>query len=59
MLRVPRMYTINLVNFDNLEKGSFATLEAARDHARSLGFQSAIWLRQPGQEPLYICNINP
>jgi len=53
------MYTINLVNFDNLEKGSFATLEAARDHARSLGFQSAIWLRQPGQEPLYICNINP
>lgn len=53
-----KMYTVHMVNFD-MNKGSFATLEAAIEHAKELGFECSILVSEDGKRPLHICNIKP
>lgn len=53
-----KVYTVHMYNFD-INKGSFATVEAAIECAKSTGFQCAIWVSESGKRPLHVCNVNP
>jgi len=51
-------YTVHMVNF-GMNKGTFATAEAAIAHAKALGFECAILVNEPGKRPLHLCNVKP
>lgn len=51
-------YTVYMINFD-LNKGTFPTAEQAISQARQLGFECAIWVNEPGKQPLYLCTVRP
>lgn len=53
-----KTYTVYMVNFD-MTKGTFNTAQEAIDQARALGFECAIWVNEPGKEPLHLCNVKP
>jgi hypothetical protein len=50
-------YTVYMTNFD-IVKGTFSTAEEAINYAKTLGFECAIWVNQPGKSaPLHLCNV--
>jgi hypothetical protein len=51
-------YTVHMVNF-NMNKGTFNTAEQAIAQAKALGFECAIWVNEPGKQPLHLCNVKP
>lgn len=53
-----KSYTVHMVNF-GLNKGTFATVDEAIAHARALGFECAIWVNEPGRDPLHLCMVRP
>lgn len=53
-----KTYTVYMINF-GLDKGTFATLEEAINHAKSLGFECAIWVNEPQKRPLNLCVVKP
>jgi uncharacterized cupin superfamily protein len=53
-----KSYVVHMVNFD-MNKGTFATAEAAIAQARALGFECAIWVNEPGKRPMHLCNVKP
>ena len=52
-------YTVHMVHFDNLKKGTFKTAQEAIDQAKQLGFYCAIWVNEPGKRPLHLCDVKP
>lgn len=54
----PKYYSVYLVNF-NMTKGTFDTAEEAIAHAKSMGFECAIWVVEFGKDPLHLCTVKP
>ena len=46
------------INF-NMNKGTFPTVDEAIAKAKALGFECAIWVNEPGKDPLHLCNVKP
>jgi hypothetical protein len=53
-----KTYTVHMVNF-NMNKGTFPTVDEAIYQAKALGFECAIWVNEPGKDPLHLCNVKP
>lgn len=53
-----KSYTVYMINF-NMTKGTFATADEAIAQARSMGFECAIWVNEPGKDPLHLCTVRP
>jgi hypothetical protein len=51
-------YTVHMINF-NMNKGTFATVDEAIAQARNMGFECAIWVNEPGKDPLHLCTVRP
>lgn len=51
-------YTVHMINF-NMNKGTFDTAEKAISQAKELGFECAIWVKEPGKQPLHLCTVRP
>lgn len=52
-------YTVFMTNFGIL-KGTFVTAVEAINYAKTLGFECAVWVNQPGKTAaLHLCNVKP
>lgn len=51
-------YTVWMVNF-NIDKGTFTTLDEAVAHAKKLGFECAIWRKEPDKEYELVRTVKP
>ncbi len=51
-------YTVHMVNF-NMNKGTFPTVDEAIAQAKALGFECAIWVNEPGKDPLHCAMSSP
>ena len=53
-----KSYTVHMTNF-GLNKGTYDTAQEAIQAARKIGFECAIWVNEPGKDPLHLCNVKP
>jgi len=53
-----KQYTVYMTNF-GLNKGSFPTLEEAIAHAKALGFECSINVKEESKRPLHVCRVRP
>ena len=53
-----KTYTVYMVNF-NMNKGTFNTAQEAIDQAKVLGFECAIWVKEPGKDPVFLREVKP
>ena len=52
-------YSVYMINF-GMFKGTFATVEQAIAHARTLGFECSIVVNEPGrQDSMHLCTVKP
>jgi hypothetical protein len=51
-------YTVHMTNF-GYNKSTFPTVQEAIQQAEALGFECAIWVNEPGKQPLHLCNVKP
>ena len=52
-------YTVHMTNF-GIDKGTFDTVEKAINHAKDLGFESAVMVSEVGKEArMHLCNVRP
>jgi len=55
-----KTYSVYMINFDNLYKGTFSSKKEALARARALGYECAIWISdESNKESSLLCVVLP